>query len=52
MRYEPEGYRVIEDGRVVLVKADLIRDLDKIQKIFKELNVVADHKIVIDNMLL
>lgn len=45
MTNEPEGYRVIENGKVVLIKADLDKEPQKVEKIITKLNGKVDYTI-------
>jgi 5S rRNA maturation endonuclease (ribonuclease M5) len=45
MTNEPEGFRIIEDGKVVLIKGDLRYDDEKVYNIFKKLDANIDYAI-------
>ena len=40
---EPKGYRVIENGHVVLIKGDLLLDVDKIYNIINKINNITSN---------
>jgi hypothetical protein len=47
MSNEPEGFRVIENGKVVLIKGNIETEKNKIYNIIKKLNGKVDYEIII-----
>lgn len=48
MKNEPEGYRIIESGKVVLIKGNLENDRERIYNIIKQLDGKVDYEIIVN----